>query len=107
MNSSNELNKYLGYFRNLPLDDFEDHLEAEYFSKEILEKFYKLDWHKVSIDKLNLFQYQFAHLQEVIIKFIYGEFSENNFCKMARENKRNRVKKLKNDINFFIEKKKD
>ena len=108
MNSSlTELDRYLVYFNNLPLEDLEDHLEAEYFSKEVLASFYKLEWSTISEDKLNLFYYQFSNLQEIIIQFIYGEDNEDNFCKMARENKRSRAEKLRNDIETFLMKKKD
>ena len=108
MNSSlTELDRYLGYFHNLPLEDLEDHLEAEYFSKEVLASFYKLEWATIPEDKLNLFYDNFSNLQEIIIQFIYGEENQDNFCKMARENKRSRAEKLKNDIDSVLMKKKD
>ena len=102
-----DLTRYLGYFDILPLNDVDDHLEAEYFSKEILEAFYKLDWNKLPEEKLIMFHTRFSTLQEVIIRFIYGETSKDTFCKIARKQKRFRVEKLKNEITLFIEKKMD
>ena len=104
---SDDLTRYLGYFDILHLNDVDDHLEAEYFSKEILEAFYKLDWKQIPEDQLMMFYTRFSNLQEVIIRFIYGETNEDTFCKIARKQKRFRVEKLKNEISLFIEKKMD
>lgn len=103
-NSLFHINRFIRMIEVISLEDVEDYIEAEYFSKEVLSGLYKLDWKQISEDRLRLFLELFGNLQEVLIKFIYGLESDDPFSIQARDAKRSRVLKLKDDIDVFIKK---
>lgn len=101
-NSLYHIDIFISIFRSMPLTCFDDYLEAEYFSKEVLFSFYNLDWNQIPGDKLNLFVNCFSNLQEILIKHIYGLNSDNPLSIMARKSKRNKVNKLKHRVKHYL-----